>query len=206
MDGGKLHTLPKKERLCGKKPISELLAKGKHGTVPGLRYLCLRRNDAEASRIMVSVPKKSFKRAVKRNLLKRRIRESWRKQKHSLTVAGNMDILFMYSTKEILSYSDIYAAVGQIIENLNIRFGSKKPSPLPADSVDGAASVVDAASADGAFVDGAASVVDDICADGGASAVGVMSDETCVADRVVGPEAGGISEETTISSGGQDVD
>ena len=155
----------------------------------GLRYLCLRRNDAEFSRIMVSVPKKSFKRAVKRNLLKRRIRESWRKQKHLLAVEGNMDILFMYSTKEILSYSDIYSAVSQIIENLNIRFGSKKPAPLPADSVDGADSVVD-----------------DICADGGASAVGVMSDETCVADRVVGPEAGGISEETTISSGGQDVD
>ena len=201
MDGEKLHTLPKKERLCGKKPISELLAKGKHGAVSGLRYLCLRRNDAELSRIMVSVPKKSFKRAVKRNLLKRRIRESWRKQKHLLAVEGNMDILFMYSTKEILSYSDIYSAVSQIIENLNIRFGSKKPAPLPIASVDGAASVVDAASADGA-----ASVVDDICADGGASAVGVMSDETCVADRVVGPEAGGISEETTISSGGQDVD
>ena len=180
MYGEKLHTLPKKERLCGKKPISELLAKGKHGAVPGLRYLCLRRNDAEVSRIMVSVPKKSFKRAVKRNLLKRRIRESWRKQKHSLTVEGNMDILFMYSTKEILSYSEIYATVSQIIENLNIRFGRKAPSPLPAASDD-----ICAVSADGAA----------------ASAVGVMSDETCVADRVVGPEAGGISEETTISGG-----
>lgn len=74
------------------------------------------------SRIMISVPKKSFKRAVKRNLLKRRIRESWRKQKHSLDVAGGVDILFMYSLKEVLGYEEIYAAVGKIIENLNARY------------------------------------------------------------------------------------
>ena len=75
----------------------------------------------EYNRIMVSVPKKLFKRAVKRNLLKRRIRESYRKQKHNLTVQGGLDVLFMYSTKEILSYEEIYAAVGQIIEKINER-------------------------------------------------------------------------------------
>ena len=124
MEGEIRNTLPKKERLCGKTAISELLAKGKHGNVPGMRYLCLRRKDAELTRIMVSVPKKSFKRAVKRNLLKRRIRESWRRQKHMLSVDGNLDILFMYSVKEILTYEEIYAAVGQIIENLNARYGA----------------------------------------------------------------------------------
>ena len=90
-----------------------------------MRYLCLRRTDAEINRIMVSVPKKSFKRAVKRNLLKRRIRESWRKQKHMLSVEGNIDILFMYAVKEVLSYEEVHAAVGQIIENLNVRYGAK---------------------------------------------------------------------------------
>ena len=125
MDGVIRNTLPKKERLCGKTAISTLLAKGKHGNVPGLRYLCLRRTDAEVDRIMVSVPKKSFKRAVKRNLLKRRIRESWRKQKHMLSIEGNIDILFMYAVKEVLSYEEVHAAVGQIIENLNVRYGAK---------------------------------------------------------------------------------
>ena len=124
MEGEIRNTLPKKERLCGKTAISELLAKGKHGNVPGMRYLCLCRKDAEITRIMVSVPKKSFKRAVKRNLLKRRIRESWRRQKHMLSVDGNLDILFMYAVKEILSYEEIYAAVGQIIENLNAKYGA----------------------------------------------------------------------------------
>ena len=124
------NTLPKKERLCGKTAISKLLAKGKHGNVPGLRYLCLYGTDAEVSRMMVSVPKKSFKRAVKRNLLKRRIRESWRRQKHMLSLEGNLDILFMYSVKEVLSYEDIFAAVGQIIEALNVRYASKQSADV----------------------------------------------------------------------------
>ena len=67
----------------------------------------------------MSVPKKMFKRAVKRNLLKRRIRESWRKQKHALQTTGGTDILFIYPTKEIQTYEQIYACVGQIIEMIN---------------------------------------------------------------------------------------
>ena len=60
-----------------------------------------------------------FKRAVKRNLLKRRIRESWRKQKHDLKVNQGYDILFTYSLKEILSYEEIYDAIGKIIDKIN---------------------------------------------------------------------------------------
>lgn len=122
MDGTFRNTLPKKERLCGKTAISRLLANGKHGSVPGLRYLCQTGTDSEINRIMVSVPKKFFKRAVKRNLLKRRIRESWRKQKHKLTVPGGVNILFMYPVKEILSYEEIYSAVGKVIQSLNDRY------------------------------------------------------------------------------------
>ena len=119
MDGLSRNTLTKKERLCGKTSISMLLAKGRHGNVPGLRFCCLAGSGSGTNRIMVSVPKKLFKRAVKRNLLKRRIRESYRKQKHNLTVEGGLDVLFMYSTKEILSYEQIYQAVGQIINKIN---------------------------------------------------------------------------------------
>lgn len=112
------HTLPKKERLCGKTAISTLLAKGRHGKVPGLRYCFNPDSGAEDNRIMVSVPKKMFKRAVKRNLLKRRIRESWRRQKHNLDGLNGYDILFTYSLKEILSYEEIYEAVGKVVEKV----------------------------------------------------------------------------------------
>jgi ribonuclease P protein component len=111
------NTLPKKERLCGKTAISKLLA-GKKGSVPGIRFIYLKDTGADTNRIVVSVSKKFFKRAVKRNLLKRRIRESYRMQKHALEVKG-VDILFIYFTKEILSYEEIYKAVGQIIDKIN---------------------------------------------------------------------------------------
>lgn len=118
MDNQIRHTLPKKERLCGKTGISKLLANGKHGNIPGFRFCYLSGNQLDYNRIMVSVPKKIFKRAVKRNLLKRRIRESWRLQKETLNARG-VDILFTYSTKEILKFEDIQAAVAKVIEKIN---------------------------------------------------------------------------------------
>ena len=119
MNGETVNTLPKKERLCGKKGIENLLARGRHGSAGAIRYIFAEGNGEEFNRILVSVPKKLFKRAVKRNLLKRRIRESWRKQKHGLSLNGGTDILFIYPSKEIQSYEQIYSCVGQIIEKLN---------------------------------------------------------------------------------------
>ena len=112
-------SFPKKERLCGKINISRLLAEGKHGSTPGLRFLYLRDTGNDFARLMISVPKRSFKRAVKRNLLKRRIRESWRRQKSQIKTEDGLDILVMYVPKEVMSYEDIYAAVGAVIEKLN---------------------------------------------------------------------------------------
>lgn len=103
--------------MYSKNDINELLAKGHYGNIPCMRY-CVRKNTgAEVNRIMVSVSKKFFKRAVKRNLLKRRIRESYRKQKGILPAEGGIDILFMYNTKEILTYNQIYEMVGKVLEN-----------------------------------------------------------------------------------------
>ena len=99
MEAKASYTFKKEERLCGKTLIEGLLAKGKHGNVPGMRYIVRKNTGCEHARILVSVPKKIFKRAVKRNLCKRRIREAWRKQKHLLVCENGVDILFMYSSK-----------------------------------------------------------------------------------------------------------
>ena len=119
MDTNISNTLPKHERLCGKKGIEKLLARGRHGHAGVLRYTFLEDNGEKYSRILISVPKKLFKRAVKRNLLKRRIRESWRQLKHGITSDRGMDILFMYSSKEILAYTEIHSLMGQAIDKLN---------------------------------------------------------------------------------------
>ena len=124
MDSKIRHTLPKKDRLCGKTKISKLLNEGKHGNIPGFRYCYLIGNELDFNRVMVSVPKKIFKRAVKRNLLKRRIRESWRLQKTSVTGTG-VDLLITYATKEILDLNEIQNAVSKIIEKVNKAKASK---------------------------------------------------------------------------------
>jgi ribonuclease P protein component len=118
MDNQIRHTLPKKERLCGKTGISKLLADGRHGNIPGFRFCYLTENGLDYNRIMVSVPKKLFKRAVKRNLLKRRIRESWRLQKEKLEATG-VDLLFTYSTKEVMDFDQVRSSVERIITKIN---------------------------------------------------------------------------------------
>ena len=65
---------------------------------------------------MVSVPKRSFKRAVKRNLLKRRIRESYRRQKGLL--AQPWDLFIVYTSREVLPYEAIFADMTTLLEGL----------------------------------------------------------------------------------------
>ena len=120
MEGVAANTsFPKKERLCGRTAISQLLGKGRYGTVPGMSFLYVKDTGLDHARLLISVPKKTFKRAVKRNLYKRRIRESWRKQKHMLIEGTGIDIMIKYASKELLSYEEIYTAIGQIIEKVN---------------------------------------------------------------------------------------
>ena len=106
-------TLSKSERLCGKKAIAGLMERGKGGVTGCLRYKFLKSGEADVSRILVSVPKRFFKRAVKRNLLKRRIRESYRLQKDLLP--ASVDIAFLYQAREVLPYDDIYAAMTAVL-------------------------------------------------------------------------------------------
>lgn len=119
------YTLTKEERLHSRNDIGILLAKGRYGDEQVIKYRYLRNTDSDRNRIMVSVPKRLFKRAVKRNLLKRRIRESYRLQKHILPEDGGTDILFIYNTKEILPFSTIYGITGRILEKLG-GHGQKK--------------------------------------------------------------------------------
>lgn len=122
MTAQKSHGLSKAERISGVKDVAALLAGGKWMRSELLK-VCFMRNDLEFSRIVVAVPKRLFKRAVKRNLLKRRIREAYRLQKELLasapgTAATSFDILLQYNSPEVAEFSAIRADVAVVLRRI----------------------------------------------------------------------------------------
>ena len=82
----KRYTLSKEERLSWKRYIDLLFEKGQSFVAFPLRvvYLPLEEEMSAPVSILISVPKKKFKRAVKRNLIKRQVREAYRVRKYDL--------------------------------------------------------------------------------------------------------------------------
>jgi ribonuclease P protein component len=81
-----MNSFNKEERLCNVKLIDKLYHNGSSFLVYPFRILWLSADSdlVFPAQILISVPKKRFKRAVDRNLLKRRIREIYRLNKSEL--------------------------------------------------------------------------------------------------------------------------
>jgi ribonuclease P protein component len=121
------NTFPKKEHLCLKRRFETLLAQGKSFFIYPFRVIYLISEpgaDGVPLQAAISVRKKQFKRAVTRNLIKRRFRESWRQRKQ-LIQAGlaakekSLYVLFVYGATEVLPYSEIDARLALIIKRLD---------------------------------------------------------------------------------------
>ena len=124
--------MKKKERLSVGTDLSRLFASGRYGFTDGFRYCYRIGNELPFNRIVVSVPKKCFRRAVKRNLLKRRIREAYRLNKNLLPVnaeKGGTDIIFIYRTKDILDFGTIVLSVRNILESLAAKVVAMDATP-----------------------------------------------------------------------------
>jgi ribonuclease P protein component len=108
------NTLHKSERLDRKKVIEKMFAGGSRSfSVFPLRvvYLPVEELDVPVS-ILVSVSKRRFKRAVKRNRVKRQIREAYRLNKHLLSDAlsgsqTRLAVAFIYLSDELVPSSVI---------------------------------------------------------------------------------------------------
>ncbi|MBQ5904073.1 MAG: ribonuclease P protein component [Alistipes sp.] len=115
-------TLSRTERLRTLGAIRRLFTEGESGFVYPFRYLWYAEADTESSvEVLFSVPKKYHKRANKRNLLRRRTKESYRLQKELLTLRvgeRNLDLALIYSAREVLPSKKISHAVHRILESI----------------------------------------------------------------------------------------
>lgn len=119
------YTLSKEERLSWKRYIDLLFEKGQSFVAFPLRvvYLPMEEEMRAPVSIMISVPKKKFKRAVKRNLIKRQVREAYRVRKYDLIEPlteknKGMLVAFLYVDKEIHPFADIEKAMNKAIRIL----------------------------------------------------------------------------------------
>ena len=115
-------TFPRAERLRTLGAIRRLFASGEAGFVYPFRYLFFAEGDGRMSvEVLVSVPKKFHKRANRRNRVRRCTKEAYRLNKERLAACGKsaaVDVAFIYSSKEVLSYKTIEHAVRKILAQI----------------------------------------------------------------------------------------
>lgn len=119
---------PKQERLYLNRHKERLFRKGKSFVIYPFRILHISGAELEMLapvEVLISVPKKNHKRAVVRNLIKRRTREAYRKSKGRLveTISNrehdpSLLVGFIYIGREIAAYDTIDHAVSKALTKL----------------------------------------------------------------------------------------
>jgi len=126
------YTFRKEEKLCSQKIIGEIF-------LTGTSFLCYPLKVvwkyeelliSYPAQVVFSVPKRLFKRAHDRNLLKRQLREVYRYQKQDLYQSLELNdrkiaLMIVYIAKEQLEFSQIEGAMTKVIAKLK-----KKLEPL----------------------------------------------------------------------------
>ena len=114
--------LTKSERLHSFGAIRRLFNEGRSGFVYPFRYIVYTECDERMSAaVLFSTPKRYHKRANRRNLLRRRMREAYRLNKSLLTECGRnlrVEIAFIYSAREMLGYETIENGIKRIIQTV----------------------------------------------------------------------------------------
>lgn len=120
--------LPKEQRLFKKKAIDQLFGKGKGFNFYPFRVVVFAHpsdnDEPSIPHFLVSVSKKRFHHAFKRNRIKRLVREAWRKNKSQLIVNCEkhkitFDFALVYTATTILSYEEIEKKIKQLSLRLN---------------------------------------------------------------------------------------
>ena len=130
------YSLPQSERINSKKQIDRLFRGGgsKAMTASPLRMVYMadsRQTDSQPSdghqpmaQMMVSVPKRYFKRAVKRNYVKRQVREAYRLNKQILVnhltqkADKTVSLCFIWTSDRLLPTAEVMKRMANLLTRL----------------------------------------------------------------------------------------
>jgi ribonuclease P protein component len=122
-------TLGKKERISSRTLIEKLFNGDNSHAMSAyplrLVYMLQEDTDDVGVKILISVSKRHFKRAVKRNRVKRQIRESYRHNKQILLDAlterqnGNMALAFIWLADNLFDSEEIDRKMRNLLERLS---------------------------------------------------------------------------------------
>ena len=118
-----MQNFPKNERLCGKKNIDNLFYRGSSISNTQIKIIWDEQYSDITLKTLIVVPKKNIKKAVDRNMLKRRIREVFRVFNSSLKEEikkknKKLVIAIIYRSNEILSHKMIKQKISLILIRL----------------------------------------------------------------------------------------
>lgn len=125
-------TFPSVEKLKYRKSIQILFDQGKHLSIAPFRVIYLLTTDDALPKFGISVPKRYFLKAVDRNKIKRRVRESYRLQKHLLKafcLESNIGInmMWIYSSAALVDQPSLQQLTSQILDTLILRIKKQIP-------------------------------------------------------------------------------
>lgn len=118
-----MQTFTKAERLSGKTALDILFQTGK--SFNSFPFKVVWKEAAESAvpvQLVISVPKRMFKRAVDRNLIKRRIREAYRRNKGSFyeSLDGKkIHLMLIYTAKTLPEYKDVEDKIIAVLQRLH---------------------------------------------------------------------------------------
>lgn len=121
----------KEERLCSKKVIDKLFSEGESFLSFPYKVVYLKTTLPTDRLVQVAftVSKKSFKKAVQRNLIKRRMREAYRLNKHLLlndSLENQWAIFIIFIGKEIPVYALFDQSTKKALKKLSKIIASEK--------------------------------------------------------------------------------
>jgi ribonuclease P protein component len=130
-EGKQLFTFKKEEKLCSKILIDRIFADGETFLSFPLKIAFVKLEPSSKSPVVAAftVGKRNFKQAVQRNLIKRKIREAYRLNKHILYKGlgeKHLAVFFIYIGKKIPDYHQIESAMKKGIDKLIVEIESNK--------------------------------------------------------------------------------